>query len=225
MKNIIFIAPPAAGKGTQSKLISAEYNIPHISTGDLLRDEIASGSPLGNFIKQDMEAGNLITDDVMIKLLRQRITQVDCNDGYILDGYPRTLEQAKIYDNLIQELRKDIGIVINLDIDKNLALKRTLSRMVCSACGSSYNKDVPALAPKIEGVCDKCGHQLKVRSDDVEETFLHRFDTFLEQTKPLTEYYNQRGILKTIKIDSVDSTTDVFNKIKQIMDTFSNDKV
>lgn len=221
MKNIIFVAPPAAGKGTQSKFINAEYNIPHISTGDLLRDEVASGSSLGNFIKQEMAVGNLIADDIMIRLLRQRITQVDCSDGYILDGYPRTIEQARVYGDLVKELRKDIGVVIFLDIDKELALRRTLSRMICTACGSSYNKEVAELAPKIVGFCDKCGHELKMRSDDVEETFLHRFDTYMEQTKPLIDYYNQRGILKTIKIDSKDSARDIFNKIKQIMDSLS----
>ena len=137
MKNIIFIAPPAAGKGTQSKLISTEYNIPHISTGDLLRDEVASGSAMGQFLKEEMDRGGLISDDTMVNLLRTRISQVDCNNGYILDGYPRNVEQAKIYDNLMQELGKDIGMVIFMDIDREVALKRTLSRIVCSSCGAS----------------------------------------------------------------------------------------
>lgn len=218
MKNIIFIAPPAAGKGTQSKLISTEYNIPHISTGDLLRDEVNSGSQLGNFLKQEMDAGRLITDDIMINLLRERITQVDCNNGYILDGYPRTVEQALVYDNLIQELRKEIGVVIFMDIDKELALTRTLSRMVCPACGASYNKEVASLNPKIAGFCDKCGYTLEVRSDDTEETFMNRFNTYLAQTKPLIDYYQQKGILKELKVESNDSTQDVFIKIKEIID-------
>ncbi len=215
MKNIIFIAPPAAGKGTQSKLISAEYNIPHISTGDLLRDEVSSGSNLGIFLKQEMDAGNLITDDIMINLLRTRITQIDCNNGYILDGYPRTVEQAKVYDTLVQELGKDVGIVIYLDIDPELALKRTLNRIVCSSCGASYNKAIPELTPKIDGFCDKCGHTLKVRSDDCEKTFVQRFNTYVRETQPLVEYYQQRKILKEIKVNSTDSVDDVFTKIKE----------
>lgn len=217
MKNIIFIAPPAAGKGTQSKLISAEYNIPHISTGDLLRDEVASGSNLGKMLKQEIDQGGLISDDIMVNLLRTRINQVDCNNGYILDGYPRNLEQAKIYDNLMQELGKDIGIVIVMDIDENLALQRTLNRVVCTACGSSYNKEVPELNPKIDGFCDKCGHILEVRSDDSAETFVNRFETYLRETKPLIEYYKQRGILREIKIEADASTQDIFEKIKLLI--------
>ena len=118
MKNIIFIAPPAAGKGTQSKLISAEYNIPHISTGDLLRDEIKSGSPLGKELQAVIDEGKLVSNDIIVKLLRERISRVDCNNGYILDGYPRNIEQAEIYKDLLSELKKDIGVVIFMDIDK-----------------------------------------------------------------------------------------------------------
>lgn len=217
MMNIIFIAPPAAGKGTQSKLISTEYNIPHISTGDLLRDEVDSGSVMGRFLKEEMDRGGLISDDTIVNLLRNRISKVDCNHGYILDGYPRNVEQAKIYDNLMQELGMNVGLVIFMDIDRDLALKRTLGRIVCSACGSSYNKEVPGLIPRIDGFCDKCGHTLRVRSDDSLETFANRFDTYLEQTKPLIEYYNQRGILRALKVEEHDSTEDVFEKIKSII--------
>lgn len=217
MKNIIFIAPPAAGKGTQSKLISAEYSIPHISTGDLLRDEINSNSPLGSRIISDMERGNLISDDIIVNLLRNRLSKVDCNNGYILDGYPRTVEQAKIYHDLLKELRKDIGLIIFLDIDKELALKRTLSRTICSACGSSYNLAVTELKPRIDGICDRCGHALCIRSDDNKETFPNRFDTYLRETNPLINYYNELGILRRIKIEEQDTAHDIFNKIKMLM--------
>lgn len=217
MKNIIFIAPPAAGKGTQSKLISMEYNIPHISTGDLLRNEVSSGSVMGQFLKEEMDRGGLISDDTMVNLLRTRICQVDCNNGYILDGYPRNVEQAKIYDNLMQELGKDIGIVIFMEVDRELALKRTLGRMICSTCGTSYNRDVPELMPKIDGFCDKCGHTLEVRSDDSRETFVNRFDTYIRETKPLVDYYRQRGLLRELNIEESDSAQDVFEKIKSII--------
>lgn len=217
MKNIIFIAPPAAGKGTQSKLISAEYNIPHISTGDLLRDEIKSGSPLGQELQATIDRGSLVSNDVIVRLLRERISRVDCNDGYILDGYPRNIEQAKIYKDLLSELRKDIGVVIFMDIDKELALSRTVNRLICSSCGTSYNTVVSELSPAIEGICDKCGHTLRARTDDNKETFLARFDTYLNETNPLINYYNELGILKTIKVEVNDSAQDVFNKIKNIL--------
>ena len=134
MKNIILIAPPAAGKGTQSKMISALYNIPHISTGDLLRDEVSSGSSMGEYLKSIMDQGGLISDDVIVNLLRNRIQQVDCNNGYILDGFPRTLEQAKVYENLMKEQGLDEGIVIHMDIDQNLALKRSLDQIGRASC-------------------------------------------------------------------------------------------
>ena len=217
MKNIILIAPPAAGKGTQSKLISSEYNIPHISTGDLLRDEVSSGSVMGKFLKDEMDRGGLISDDTIVNLLRTRITQVDCNNGYILDGFPRNVEQAIIYDNMIQDLGINIGTVIFMDIDKNLALKRTLGRMVCSACGASYNKEVPEHNPKLTGFCDKCGHTLEIRSDDSVETAIARFDTYLTQTRPLIDYYRNKGVLVELKIEEHDSALEIFNKIKSII--------
>ena len=217
MKNIIFIAPPAAGKGTQSKLVSHTYNIPHISTGDLLRDEVATGSVMGKYLQEEMNKGGLISDDTIINLLRTRINQVDCNKGYILDGYPRNVEQAKIYDNMMHDLGRDVGIVIFMDIDRDLALKRTVGRMICSSCGASYNKDVESLQPKIEGICDICGHSLTVRSDDTLETARKRYDTYMNETAPLIEYYRNKGILKELKIFEDDTTEDVFNKIKLLI--------
>ena len=217
MKNIIFIAPPAAGKGTQAKMLSLEYNIPHISTGDLLRDEVESGSNLGSLLKKEMDQGVLIPNDIIINLLRKRITQVDCNNGYILDGFPRNIEQSKIYENLLNDLGKEVGIVIFMDIDKEIALKRTINRMICGACGTSYNKALIELNPRIEGICDKCGHLLKTRSDDNEETFINRFDTYITSTKPLVDYYKEKNILKEIKIEEKDTVTEVFNRIKNLI--------
>ena len=217
MKNIIFIAPPAAGKGTQSKLVSQEYNIPHISTGDLLRDEVATGSVMGKMLEDEMNKGGLISDDTMINLLRNRISRVDCNRGYILDGYPRNVEQAKIYDTMMHELGLDVGIVIFMDIDRELALKRTVGRLICSSCGASYNKDVESLKPQMEGICDKCGHILTVRSDDNLETAQVRYDTYMRETAPLVEYYRQKGILRELKIFENDTTEDVFNKVKLLI--------
>lgn len=218
MKNIIFIAPPASGKGTQAKLISKAYGIPHISTGDLLRDEVTSGSVYGKMIKYEMDSGNLISDDFIVSLLRNRINRVDCNNGYILDGYPRNVEQAKVYDNMLFDLKKEIGIVIFLDIDKELALKRTLTRLICSSCFASYNTEVPELRPKNEGFCDKCGHPLRSRGEDNEETFPIVFNNFLTGVMPLLQYYNQKNLLQVIKVNEQDTVEDVFNKIKSVID-------
>lgn len=217
MKNIIFIAAPAAGKGTQAKLFSLEYNIPHISTGDLLRDEVESGSNLGKFLKQEMDIGNLISDDVIFNLLRKRISQVDCNNGYVLDGFPRNLDQAMTYDNLLHELGKEVGIVVHMHIDKELTFKRTMNRLICGTCGTSYNKAVPELRPILDGICNKCGHALKQRSDDNEETFINRYNTYQTQTKPLLAYYEEKGILKNVNVEENDTTNDVFNKIKAMI--------
>lgn len=217
MKNIIFVAPPGAGKGTQAKLISSEFNIPHISTGDLLRDERNSGSVLSEMLKSEMDKGNLIDNSIIVNVLRNRLSRVDCNNGYILDGYPRSVEQAKIYEDLLLELNKDIGIVIYMDIDKDLALERTLCRIICSSCGASYSSAVADLKPKIDGICDRCGHSLRLRKDDTPEVFSNRFDTYLKETKPLVDYYNSLGVLKTIKVTKDDSVQDIFNKIKQCL--------
>ncbi len=216
MKNIIFIAPPAAGKGTQSKLVSEAYNIPHISTGDLLRDEIAKGEALGISIKEDMEKGNLVSDEVITTLLRNRITSPDCQNGYILDGYPRNINQAKIYNQLLDELNYDKGVVIFFDIDRDLALKRTISRIICPNCGSSYNLLVADLKPKEDNICDRCHHQLKTRSDDTEEVFIHRFDTYINSTKELIDYYNELGLLHKIEVGTK-SANEIFEEVKKVL--------
>ena len=216
MKNIIFIAPPAAGKGTQSKLVSEEYNIPHISTGDLLRAEASKDTELGRTIKKDMESGNLVTDDVITTLLKNRITSSDCLKGFILDGYPRNINQAKIYNNLLDELGYDKGVVIFFDIDKERALKRTLSRIICSNCGSSYNLLVDELKPKKDGICDRCGHELNTRSDDTEEVFIHRFDTYINSTKELIDYYENLGLLYRIAVLDK-SANEIFEEVKKVL--------
>ena len=216
MKNIIFIAPPAAGKGTQAKLVSAEYNIPHISTGDLLREEINNGTELGKSIKKDMEQGNLVSDEVITTLLKNRITLSDCKVGFILDGYPRNLAQAKKYNELLDELNINNIYVIFFDIDKQRALDRMLSRVVCGHCGSSYNLMIEELKPKKENICDRCNHELKTRTDDTEEVFINRFDTYLNSTKDLIEYYENQGLLYRIEVLDKSAET-IFEEVKEIL--------
>lgn len=216
MKNIIFVAAPAAGKGTISAKVCTEYNIPHISTGDLLRNEIAASSKIGMEIKSAMARGEFVSDEVITKLLKKRLEAKDCKKGFILDGYPRNISQAKTYDNILKELNYDEGLVVFLDIDKSLAMKRALSRVVCSKCGLSYNLINKEYAPLKEGICDNCGSSLKTRSDDNEESFINRFDTFMKETYPLLEYYEKKGNLLKIKVDNI-TTDDIFYEIKKVI--------
>ena len=216
MKNIIFIAPPAAGKGTQAKLVSEEYNIPHISTGDLLREEMAKETEIGLLIKKDMDEGNLVSDEVITTLLKNRITSSDCLNGFILDGYPRNLAQAKRLNDLLEELNLDKCSVIFFDIDRETALRRTLSRIICSECGSSYNLLIEDLKPKQANTCDRCNSELKTRTDDTEEVFIHRFDTYLNSTKDLIEYYENLGLLHKIEVSDKDTQT-IFKEVKEIL--------
>ena len=219
MMNIILIAPPAAGKGTQAKLISEKYNIPHISTGDLLRDEIKKETTLGLKLKEIMDKGDLIDDATILNLLKKRLSSSDCSNGYILDGYPRNISQAIEYEKLINKLNRDIGKVIYFDIDKTLALKRTISRIVCPDCGTSYNLLVDDLRPKKDGVCDKCGCYLIARDDDNEKVFLNRFETFITKTNSLKDFYQRKGILYIINIDKNKSVNDIFNEIIEVLES------
>ena len=216
MKNIIFVAAPAAGKGTISAKVCTEYNIPHISTGDLLRNEIAASSKIGMEIKSAMARGEFVSDEVITKLLKKRLEAKDCKKGFILDGYPRNISPAKTYDNILKELNYDDGLVVFLDIDRELAMKRALSRVVCSKCGLSYNLINKEYAPLKEGICDNCGSSLKTRSDDNEESFINRFDTFMKETYPLLEYYEKKGNLLKIKVDNI-TTDDIFDEIKKVI--------
>ena len=216
MKNIIFVAAPAAGKGTISAKVCTEYNIPHISTGDLLRNEIAASSKIGMEIKSAMARGEFVSDEVITKLLKKRLEAKDCKKGFILDGYPRNISQAQTYDNILKDLNYDEGLVVFLDIDKSLAMTRALSRVVCSKCGLSYNLINKEYAPLKEGICDNCGSPLKTRSDDNEESFINRFDTFMKETYPLLEYYEKKGNLLKIKVDNI-TTEDIFNEIKKVI--------
>lgn len=217
MKNIIFISPPSAGKGTQSKLISDEYNIPHISVGSLLRDVADSGSEIGIELKKVFASGNLVDNRITSKILKNRLLNEDCNNGYILDGYPRSMEQALFYEQLLEELNRDLGIVIFLDIDKELATRRALSRLMCSNCGSSYNLEVPSLRPKVDNICDRCGNKLSVRGDDNKESFEKRFDVYMNTTKELIDYYNNKGVLRKVLVTEGKSAIDIFDEIKEFI--------
>jgi len=193
-KNIIFIAPPAAGKGSQSSMLSNEYNIPHISTGDLLREEAKNN----NELKLQLESGNLVSDSVVTELLKKRLQNNDCENGYILDGYPRNINQAEILEDILSNLNKQINYVFYLEVNKDIAKKRACGRLGCPKCGKIYNNFFSELKPKVDNLCDNCNISLTHRDDDNEKSFEHRFDTFVEKTKPLIDYYNEKKLLYNV---------------------------
>lgn len=215
MKNIIFIAPPAAGKGTQSDLLVKKYGYAHISTGDLLRAEVASGSTLGVELAEIMKSGTLVSDEIVTELLKNRLLKDDVKNGFILDGYPRTVEQAENLTNLAKEINLNLDLAIYLDLDEETALKRACGRITCSKCGRGYNKYEESLKPKTEGVCDDCGSALVSRSDDNEETFKARFENYIKSTKPLLNYYKDLGILR--EIEKSETPEETFSKIERVI--------
>lgn len=216
MKSIIFIAPPAAGKGTQSKMVEEKYQLPHISTGDLLREATKGDSPIDLKIKSLMSKGELISDDIILELLKERLIKTDCENGYILDGFPRNVAQAMEYEKVLQQMNKDMGIAIYLDVPKELCKKRILGRKSCSQCGAVYNDLITGMESKIENKCDKCGGELSVRKDDNEETFETRYQTYLDNTLPLLDYYKEHGNL--YHVDSTRDTSDVFEDIINVLE-------
>lgn len=216
MKNIIFLAPPAAGKGTLSEMLVEKFGYGHISTGDLLREEIKNKTEVGKQAESLMKEGKFVSDDVIIELISKRIIKEDCDNGYILDGFPRTLKQAEKYDELLKKLNKDLGVVIYLDIEKERAMKRACGRMTCPSCGKIYHKYSLEMKPKHEGKCDVCNVDLSSRSDDNEETFNKRFDEYVTKTMPLYDYYNNKSVLRIVKAH--ESKYDTFNDAVKVIE-------
>lgn len=210
MKNIIFIAPPAAGKGTQSDLLVKKYGYTHISTGDLLRSEIAKQSEIGKNIKELMDSGNLISDEIVSKLLKDKLSSLD--GPFILDGYPRNLTQIGMLDKILKEINKKIDLVIYLDVPYDILINRVLLRLSCPKCSRSYHKI--NLKPKKEWICDDCQVELVSRSDDTEETFKNRYQTYIDNTSPLLNYYKEKNMLEIIDSTDLDET---FNRIEKVI--------
>ena len=195
MKSVILIAAPAAGKGTEAALLKEQYNMPHISTGDILREKAQEDSELGRDINYKINNGIFVSDELIIEILKERIEQEDCNNGYILDGFPRNVAQAEVYSLMLKELGKELGVVIVLDIDKNLAASRIAGRVSCPECKEVFNTNNQEMKPKTEGICDKCGAQLVKRADDNEETYMDRYNTYMEKTSPLIDFYEKQGVV------------------------------
>jgi adenylate kinase len=200
MKRIIILGAPGSGKGSQCKWITKDYNVPHISTGDIFRKNISEGTELGKKAKEYMDKGALVPDELVIDLLTSRLDEPDCvENGFLLDGFPRTLSQAEALSNYLTSKGIAIDRVINIDVDDSEIMSRALNRRTCSNpdCKEIYNlRDNP---PKVEGVCDKCGAPLFVRDDDNEETVSNRLRVYHEQTEPLIKYYDEAGVLRTVK--------------------------
>ncbi len=190
---LIFLGAPGAGKGTQAEIIAAELKIPTISTGNIIREALANGTEMGLKAKAFIEAGKLVPDDVVIGIIKERLAADDCSNGFILDGFPRTIPQAEALDNMGIIIDK----VVDIDVPDENIVNRMSGRRVCKACGSSYH--IENKKPKVEGVCDACGGELQIRKDDAPETVLDRLNVYHEQTEPLKDYYAKCGKLRSVE--------------------------
>ena len=210
---IIMLGAPGAGKGTQAKKIAAKYQIPHISTGDIFRANIKNGTELGMKAKSYMDKGQLVPDELTLDLIMDRFKQDDCKNGYVLDGFPRTIPQAEALDTALKAKGEKVDFAIDVDVPDENIVKRMGGRRACVGCGATYH--VVYSPTKVEGVCDKCGEELIVRDDDKPETVLNRLEVYHNQTQPLIDYYNEQGILKSV--DGTVDMKDVFNAIVDIL--------
>ena len=206
---IIMLGAPGAGKGTQAKMIAEKYGIPHVSTGDIFRANIKNGTELGRQAKQYMDQGLLVPDELTVKILLDRVAQEDCRDGYVLDGFPRTIP----LDEALGKLGETIDYAVNVDVPDENIVKRMSGRRACLKCGATYH--VEHIPPKKEGVCDSCGSELVLRDDDRPETVQNRLKVYHDQTQPLIEYYTGKGALRTV--DGTRDMQDVFRSIVEIL--------
>lgn len=215
MKNIMFIAPPAAGKGTQAEIIEERYNLPHISTGDILRDIAEEESELGDYVREVLSSGNLVKDEITDKLIEKRLKKSDCKHGFIIDGFPRNIEQAHRYDQILERLGYDVGIVLLINIDKKTLEKRVIGRRVCEDCDAVFNINVEDSKPQVESICDICGGKLYQRNDDNLEAFENRYKLYLEKVTPIIDHYKEKGIV--YEIDGNRPKDDVTKQIEKIV--------
>lgn len=212
-KNIILMGPPGAGKGTLAKQLMSAYDLVHISTGDMFREAIKAGTELGNLAKSYIDRGDLVPDEVTIGIVKERLGQDDCEKGFLLDGFPRTLPQAEALKKIASEVNRPIEVVINLDCDKEELIRRISGRRVCKNCGAPYH--VVTLKPKVEGVCDICGGPLYQRADDNEEALKVRLEHYVQSTKPLLDFYANEGLLKSF--DSLVGKEQLFDQVSEFL--------
>ena len=210
---IIMLGAPGAGKGTQAKMIAKEYGIPHVSTGDIFRANIKEGTELGKEAKGYMDKGLLVPNELTVKILLDRVAKDDCKNGYVLDGFPRTIPQAEVLEDALNKLNDKIDYAIDVNVPDENIIKRMSGRRACLKCGATYH--IEHVPPKKEGICDVCGEPLVLRDDDKPETVKNRLDVYHKQTQPLIDFYSERNILKTV--DGTVDMMDVFNAIKAIL--------
>lgn len=210
---IIMLGAPGAGKGTQAKMIADRYNVPHISTGDIFRANIKNGTELGMEAKKYMDQGKLVPDELTVKILLDRVAQDDCKNGYVLDGFPRTIPQAEVLDKALNKIGDKIDYAVDIDVPDENIINRMSGRRACVTCGSTYH--VVHVPPKKEGICDRCGSELILRDDDKPETVKNRLKVYHDQTQPLIDFYTKKGILKSV--DGTQDMNDVFAAIVAIL--------
>ena len=211
---IIMLGAPGAGKGTQAKKIAGKYEIPHISTGDIFRANIKNGTELGKKAKTYMDQGLLVPDELVVDLVVDRVNQKDCENGYVLDGFPRTIPQAEALDKALTAMGQKLDYALNVDVPDENIVRRMSGRRACVSCGATYHLEyAPA---KQEGVCDTCGGELILRDDDKPETVQKRLNVYHEQTQPLIDYYTKAGILKTV--DGTKEIDQVFQTVTEILE-------
>jgi adenylate kinase len=216
-KELIFLGPPACGKGTQTNRLAEYFGFPHVDTGSLLRAEITNGTENGKIAKQYIDKGLLVPVNLVGEIIKNRLMQEDCKNGFILDGFPRSLEQAEILEDIRKELDKDNEVDFRatyFEIDTNVLIERIVNRWSCPKCGEIYN--LKSKAPKTEGKCDKCGTELTQRKDDNEETAKARFDTYFKETSPLIEYYKNKGVLASIDADG--TINEVWERLLKVVE-------
>ena len=211
---IIMLGAPGAGKGTQAKLISEKFGIPHISTGDIFRANIKEGTDLGKEAKEYMDKGQLVPDELTVRILLDRVERDDCKNGYVLDGFPRTIPQAQVLDNEVAKLGEKIDFAIDVEVPDENIIRRMSGRRACPKCGATYH--VEHIPPKQEGVCDECGEALVLRDDDSPETVKNRLEVYHKQTQPLIDHYSKQNILRTV--DGTADMKDVFDSIVKLLE-------
>ncbi|WP_071130232.1 adenylate kinase [Enterococcus timonensis] len=212
--NLILMGLPGAGKGTQAEEIIDKYSIPHISTGDMFREAMANGTELGKKAKSFMDQGNLVPDDITNGIVKERLAQSDTKDGFLLDGFPRTLDQAQALDEILADLNKKLDAVIEIDVKPDVLIDRLAGRFICRTCGATYHKTFNP--PKVEGTCDRCGgHDFYQREDDKPEAVKNRLDVNIKNSQPILAYYQAQNLLH--KVDGDRDIQDVFTDVKKII--------
>ncbi|NLY66300.1 MAG: adenylate kinase [Tissierellia bacterium] len=206
---LVLLGPPGAGKGTQASAIISKYSIPHISTGDIFRANIKNGTELGKQVEAYMNKGLLVPDELVVSIVKDRLTEEDCKDGFLLDGFPRTVNQAEALDEELKKMNLKLDKVVNIQVGKEILIERAIGRRICKNCGATYH--IKFNPPKEENICDKCGGKLHQRDDDKVETVEKRIEVYHEQTKPLIEYYDKKGLL--LNVDGTKPVEEVFNEI------------